>query len=128
METQNGGRKLKELVKSGDFGMRPHVYNFSIRNYTLVLFIHCFYIVVGIFCQPAYKNNRKTQTLMMHNSKTKEFHAKILKCLHSDACSILVSVVLVETKSFVLSNLFTNIKKRYRCVGLDQTMRHDMNH
>ena len=46
--------------------------HFSFGNYRLSksAFLHCFHFVVGIFCQPAYKINRKTQTFWTHCSKT----------------------------------------------------------
>ena len=61
--------------------LTPYVYHCSFRNYRLakVSFIHCFYIVVGIFCQPAYKNNRKTQNLMTYNSKISEDRCQVEK-------------------------------------------------
>ena len=51
--------ETKWMVNSSDketFVLTPYVHHFSFRNYMLakVLFIHCFYTVVGIFFQPAY--------------------------------------------------------------------------
>ena len=34
----------------------------TLHTLSKLLFSHCFYIVIGTFCQPAYKINRKTQT------------------------------------------------------------------
>ena len=43
--------------------------------------------MVCICCQPAYKNNRKTQTLMSHDSKTVKIDIPCKKCLNFDVCS-----------------------------------------
>ena len=50
---------VKEIVKLRDFILTTCIYHFSFRNYTLakVLFNHCYFIVVGTFCQPAYEES-----------------------------------------------------------------------
>ena len=107
----NGGT-LKNLPNQKISILTPYVYHFSFRNKTLVkvLFTHR-----GTFCKPAYKDNRKTQTLMTRNSKTSEDRCtmKNKKCLNFGAFWILASVFLVDSKNYAVSHLLTNIKTHY---------------
>ena len=73
--TQNCGWNLKQLGKIRVFfKLTLCVYLLSFGKYRLskLLFFHCFYMIVGMYCQPVYKINRQTQTLWTHCSKTSE--------------------------------------------------------
>ena len=63
---QNGWLHLKELIKLRDFLLTLSL--FVLKLQTCESFVYPLFYNV---CQPAYKNNRKIQTLMSPDSKTK---------------------------------------------------------
>ena len=74
MEAQSGWWNLKELIKSREFCINTKCLPLFVqklhapKRFVYPLFLYC----GRDFCQGAYKNYRKTQPLMIHNSRATE--------------------------------------------------------
>ena len=91
---------------------------FLSENYRLskILFFHCFYIVVAIFCQSASKINRKHKLLELIAPKQVKIDMPCMnkKSLNLSAFSDTIVSFLINTKILTFFDLFTNSKQRLR--------------